>query len=229
MQFVQPLLEQAQPLLANASQLAQQYGLFEHIAAARVVKDEVIATSVAWLDGKGFFNPQFWMPDGFTWTDIAKFRKQGNLMPQISDLNEIGMFILYFALLRFLLENTVFRLLARIFIKHRPKTMRMKSQPPIFMQILSAHPTVFFSTLLMLSLPLLRLPTPPLSSSAGKRAPHPSLLVAYEKAEKGRLSESELEVLAKAANVSLQRTKDWYSEIKEADLLVVCTTLRVSQ
>lgn len=128
MSFVQPilaqLLEQAQPFIEQLTVHADNAGVFTALAQARAVKDDVIASAVATGDRAGLFSPWFWMPEGVSWEDIKNYRLQGHLVPQLSDLNEIGVYIIYFALLRFVLEATLFRLLARIFLKHRPKELR---------------------------------------------------------------------------------------------------------
>ena len=49
---------------------------------------------------------------------------QGNLLPDVSDIKEIGIYAVAFALTRIVLEKTIFRYFANLLIAHRPALLR---------------------------------------------------------------------------------------------------------
>jgi hypothetical protein len=55
---------------------------------------------------------------------IFFFLPQGLLLPQLSDFKEIGMYCVAFAILRWSLENIIFKFLGRAMISHRPALLR---------------------------------------------------------------------------------------------------------
>jgi hypothetical protein len=119
----------------------------------------------------------WWLPPGVTWEHLDAARNKGLLLPQLSDFKEIGMYCVAFAILRWSLENIIFKFLGRAMISHRPALLR-------------------------------------------KQVPHKQVLLTYESADKGRVSDEQIAKLSSETRVSAKKISAWIAEVKEADLLM---------
>jgi hypothetical protein len=59
------------------------------------------------------------------------------------------------------------------------------------------------------------------AACAGKQVPHKQVLLTYESADKGRVSDEQIAKLSSETRVSAKKISAWIAEVKEADLLMV--------
>eukprot|EP00455_Lapot_gusevi_P026861 TRINITY_DN2834_c0_g7_i1.p1 TRINITY_DN2834_c0_g7~~TRINITY_DN2834_c0_g7_i1.p1 ORF type:complete len:368 (-),score=94.98 TRINITY_DN2834_c0_g7_i1:52-1155(-) len=78
-----------------------------------------------------FFGPEFWLPPG-AGPKLEEARAQGVRLPHYSDVVSPTMiaFVIGFAVLRIVLEATVFKYLAKVFVSGQPNVIRKSSPHP---------------------------------------------------------------------------------------------------